>query len=484
MEPAVVFTFAAYFIVLLAVGLFFYKRSAAAEEYWLGGRAMGAWVTAFSAQASDMSGWLLMGLPGAVYLGGLQEAWIAAGLLAGTVLNWYLLAPRLRIFTQQTNALTLPSFLEQRFVDPSGLLRLVSAAIILLFFTLYAASGLVATSKLFESTFSISYPVSVLLGGSIIILYTFLGGFKAVCWTDLLQGALMIFAVVVVPLMAVWKTDTIDWTALFRCVPEEKSSGLFFFSVLSALSWGLGYFGQPHILARFMAVKSLRHLHQSAFIGSLWAAAALAGALAIGQIGAPMFPGLSGGEEEKIFIYLIRTICSPWLTGIMLSAILSAIMSTIDSQLLVSASALTEDLYRKTIQTGASEKTAILVSRLGVLGISATALLLALNPRDTILKIVAYAWGGLGAAFGPVLLAALFSRKTTWYSALAGMLAGTLTLILWKQLGLSHWLYELAPGFAANTAVLMTINSLFPQTDAAILQNFETAIRQVRQTGQ
>lgn len=483
MESAVVFTFAGYFIVLLAVGLFFYKRSAAAEEYWLGGRAMGAWVTAFSAQASDMSGWLLMGLPGAVYLGGLQEGWIAAGLLAGTIINWYLLAPRLRIFTQQTSALTLPSFLEKRFGDPSGMLRLVSAAIILFFFTLYAASGLVATGKLFESTFGISYPVSVLLGGSIIVLYTFLGGFKAVCWTDLLQGALMIFAVVIVPVMAVWKTDTIDWTALFRCVPAEKSSGLVLLSVISALSWGLGYFGQPHILARFMAVKSLRHLQQSAWIGSLWAAAALAGALAIGQIGAPMFPGLSGGEEEKVFIYLIRTVCPPWITGIMLSAILSAIMSTIDSQLLVSASALTEDLYRKSIQTGTSEKTALLVSRLGVLGISGIALLLALNPKDTILKIVAYAWGGFGAAFGPVLLAALFPRKTTWYAALAGMLAGTLTLVLWKQLGLSHWLYELAPGFAANAAVLMIINFFFPQTDAAILEDFEKTLQQTRQAG-
>ncbi len=445
---------------------------------------MGSWVTAFSAQASDMSGWLLMGLPGAVYLRRLQEGWIAAGLLAGTVINWYGLAPRLRIFTERTNSLTLPAFLEKRFRDPTGLLRLVSAAVILLFFTLYAASGLVAAGKLFESTFAIPYPAAVLLGGFIIIFYTFLGGFKAVCWTDLLQGALMIFAIAAVPLLAVWKNPSADWSVLLRRSPQDPSAAPAFLSVLSALSWGLGYFGQPHILTRFMAVRSLRHLSQSACIGSIWAAAALAGAVAVGQIGAAVFPELSGGHEEKIFILLIQNTCHPWLTGIMLSAILSAIMSTIDSQLLVSASALTEDVYRKTIQTGVSEKTALLVSRLCVLGISALALLLALNPKETILKIVAYAWGGLGAAFGPVLWAALYSRKTTWYSALAGMLAGTLTLVFWKYLGFGSRLYELAPGFAANTIVLMTINYLLPQTDTTILQELETTFRQTRQAGQ
>lgn len=478
MEPAVVFTFAAYFIILLAVGLFFYARSAAAEDYWLGGRTMGAWVTAFSAQASDMSGWLLMGLPGAVYAGGLGQGWIAVGLLAGTILNWFFVAPRLRMFTQQENTVTLPGFLEKRFQDPTGLVRLISAGIILLFFTLYAASGLVAAGKLFESAFSIPYSGSVLLGGLIIIFYTLLGGFKAVCWTDLLQGSLMLFALVVLPVFVVAKNPALNAAALFRQVPQEEPIAFAGLAILSTLSWGLGYFGQPHILTRFMAAKSLRHLHRSALIAIGWAAAALTGAVAAGQIGASLFPGLSGGEEEKVFLILIRNFCHPWLSGIMLSAILSAIMSTIDSQLLVSASSLTEDISRKIIRTGTSEKTALFIGRLGVLVISGIALWLALDPQDTILRIVAYAWGGLGAAFGPVILAALFSRKTTWYSALAGMLAGTLTLIVWKQAGFSEWLYEIAPGFAVNASVIRIVNAFSPQKNPAVLAHFEQILQQ------
>lgn len=478
MEAAVILTFIGYFIILLAIGFFFYKRSMDTEEYLLGGRGMGAWVTAFSAQASDMSGWLLMGLPGAVYLGGLKEGWIAIGLLIGTFLNWYLVAARLRIFTQHFHAITLPCFLERRFQDPTGLLRTVSAVIILIFFTLYAFSGLVAAGKLFESSFGISYRTAVFIGGGIIVLYTFLGGFKAVCWTDLLQGSLMILAIVAVPVIAL-RSNAAAFPPHWLHRSNESAFG--FAAVVSALSWGLGYFGQPHILVRFMAVQSLQRLRQSALIGVLWAAIALSGAIAIGQIGAFLFSGLSGGQEEKVFIYMIQQVCSPWMAGIMLSAILSAIMSTIDSQLLVSASALTEDFYHQVVQQNASEKQTLFISRLGVLGISTIALLLALNPKDTILRIVAYAWGGCGAAFGPLILAALFSRKTSWYSALAGMLAGTITLIVWKQLGFSRWLYELVPGFLANTTVLTCINLAAPQPHSSVTDEFECVVREMKQ---
>lgn len=480
----VVATFVLYFILLLGIGLYFYQRSEGIEGYLLGGRGMGAWVTAFSAQASDMSGWLLMGLPGAIYAGGIAQGWIAAGLFIGTCLNWQFAAPRLRIYTQRLEAITLPCFFEQRFRDPTGLLRTVSAIIILIFFTTYASSGLVATGKLFESTFGIHYRIAVIVGGSIIIFYTFLGGFKAVCWTDLLQGSLMIFAIVAVPVLGYFKnpsSQTAVWSHVFDrgIIPSNSSMPLL--AVGSAMSWGLGYFGQPHILVRFMSAQSIHKLRQSTSIAIVWAAVSLLGAVWIGLVGAGMFDNLSEGEEEKVFIFMIRAVCSPWLAGIMLAAILSAIMSTIDSQLLVSSSALTEDFYQKVIKRNASEKEVLFVGRLCVLIISLIALLLALNPKESILKIVAYSWGGFGASFGPVVLASLFSRKTTWYSALAGMISGTVTLIVWKQIGLSVYLYEIAPGFLVNCLVIFLLNRITPQKDQIIIEELSQVRRNTHQ---
>lgn len=484
MEIPVLLTFILYFLLLLGIGLYFYKGSKSIEEYLLGGRGMGAWVTAFSAQASDMSGWLLMGLPGAIYLAGISQAWIAVGLFIGTCLNWLFVAPRLRIYTKRVEAITLPCFFQQRFRDPTGLLRTVSAVIILIFFTTYSSSGLVATGKLFESTFGISYRLSVIVGGSIIIFYTFLGGFKAVCWTDLLQGSLMIIAIVAVPSWGYLKNFSLQTNVLSHIfdrgfIPSGSSMPLL--AVGSAMAWGLGYFGQPHILVRFMSAKSLSILHRSTSIAIIWVAISLVGAVWIGLIGIVMFDNLSGGEEEKVFIYMIQAVCSPWIAGIMLAAILSAIMSTIDSQLLVSSSALAEDFYQKVIKRTASEKEVLLVGRLCVLIISLIALLLALNPVDTILKIVAYAWGGLGAAFGPAILASLFSRTTTWYSALFGMIAGTIVLIVWKQFGLDAALYEIVPGFAANTLILFLFNWFSPQKDQKIITEFNQVRRQLHQ---
>ncbi len=477
-------TFIAYFIVLLGIGFYFYQRSANIEDYLLGGRGMGSWVTALSAQASDMSGWLLMGLPGAIYLGGMGNTWIAIGLFIGTVLNWKLVSARLRVYTQKTNAITLPCFFESRFGDPTGLLRVVSAIIILIFFTIYASSGLVATGKLFQSTFGVKYETAVIVGGGIIIAYTFLGGFLAVCWTDLFQGTLMLLALVVVPAVACMKiggTQAIREAMELKNIsssllPQKGTAGAL--AIVSAMAWGLGYFGQPHILARFMSVKSVNKLAESMTIAIVWVVLSLSGAVVIGFVGIGMFDNLA--DEEKVFIFMISKVMHPWLAGIMLAAILSAIMSTIDSQLLVSSSALTEDFYQKAIRKNAAERETVLVGRICVIIISMMSLILALRPSDTILNIVAYAWGGLGAAFGPLVLFALFSRKTTWQSALAGMVTGTVVLVLWKQVGLSGTMYEIVPGFITNCLTIFLVNLFIGQKDQSVLKEFDDVINEIR----
>jgi len=458
MSTPTLITFIAYFIILLAIGFCFYRRSAGIEDYLLGGRGMGSWVTALSAQASDMSGWLLMGLPGAIYLAGIGKVWIAVGLFIGTVLNWMLVSARLRVYTQKTNAITLPCFFEARFKDPTGLLRIVSAIIILIFFAIYASSGLVATGKLFESTFDVEYHTAVIIGGLIIVAYTFLGGFMAVCWTDLLQGALMVLAIVIVPVLTYHRAGGIDAISEAMAIknispgllPEARTLPMALCMIVSSMAWGLGYFGQPHILVRFMSIKSVDKLAKSMTIAIVWVLLSLSGAVLVGFIGIAMYDNLSGGQEEKVFIYMIRDLFNPWFGGILLAAIFSAIMSTIDSQLLVSSSALSEDFYCKAIKKQASQKEIVMVGRVCVIIISVIALIMAMDRDNTILGIVSYAWGGFGAAFGPLVLFALFSRKTSWQSALAGMVTGTVVLVLWKQVGLGDTMYEIIPGFAAN----------------------------------
>ncbi len=482
-------TFIAYFIVLLAIGLCFYRRSASIEDYLLGGRGMGSWVTALSAQASDMSGWLLMGLPGAIYLAGAGEIWIAIGLFIGTVLNWKLVATRLRVYTHKTNAITLPCFLEARFRDPTGLLRIISVVITLVFFAIYASSGLVASGLLFESSFGVSFHKAVIIGGLIIVAYTFLGGFLAVCWTDLLQGTLMVAAIVVVPAMgyrAVGGAAAIEKAIELKRVstslmPQGESVPAAVCMILSTMAWGLGYFGQPHILVRFMSIESPGKLRKSMAIAVVWVFVSLAGAVAVGLVGIAMFDNLKDGEHEKVFIYMIDKLFNPWVGGILLAAILSAIMSTIDSQLLVSSSALSQDVYLKTIRKGASERKVIWVGRGCVIATFLAALAIALICDSTVLGIVAFAWAGLGAAFGPLVLFALFSRKTTWQSALAGMLTGTAVLVLWKLAGLGEKLmYEIAPGFAANCLTIFLVNSLIGQKDEAVLQEFDEVVNKIK----
>lgn len=487
MSTPTLITFIAYFIALLGIGLCFYRKSASIEDYLLGGRRMGSWVTALSAQARDMSGWLLMGLPGAIYLAGMGQVWIAIGLFIGTALNWMLVSARLRVYTQKTNAITLPCFFEARFRDPTGLLRIVSAIIILVFFAIYASAGLAATGKLFESTFNVSYHLAVIVGGLIVIAYTFLGGFMAVCWTDLLQGVLMVFAITVVPVLTYNTAGGIEGIGeamqlkniSASLMPNAERWPIAFCMVVSSMAWGLGYFGQPHILVRFMSIKSAGELGKSMSIAIVWVFLSLCGAVIVGFLSIPLFENLSGGEEEKVFIYMIRDLFNPWFGGILLAAIFSAIMSTIDSQLLVSSSALSEDFYRRTVRPQASQKEIVLVGRGSVVLISIVALLMALDRDNTILDIVSYAWGGFGAAFGPLVLFALFSRKTSWQSALAGMVTGTVVLVLWKQMGLSDTMYEIVPGFAANCLTILMVNFAIGQKDERVLQEFDDVMNEI-----
>lgn len=489
MSTEIAITFVVYLMFLLAVGFYFYRRSATIEDYLLGGRSMGAWVTALSAQASDMSGWLLMGLPGALYAGGVIEAWIAIGLFMGTVLNWLLVAGRLRVYTEKTSTITLPCFFEERFKDPTGLLRIVSAIIILIFFTIYASSGLVAAGKLFESIFAINYRLSVLIGGVIIVGYTFMGGFPAVCWTDLFQGLLMLLALIAVPIAACRAVGGMD--EVRRAMElKEVATNLFghkqaypALAIVSAAAWGLGYFGQPHILVRFMSARSLVKLREGTIIAAVWVFLSLGGAVLAGLVGIGMFEHLDKAEQDKVFIYMIGRVFHPWIAGVMLAAILSAIMSTIDSQLLVSSSALTEDFYQKVIRKDAPKGRLILVGRLCVIAISLVAMVLALNPNRTIMEIVSYAWGGFGASFGPLVLFALFSRKTSWQAALGGMVVGAVVLVVWRQAGWSDYMYELVPGFAANCCTIIIVNRFLPQQDSIAVEVFEQVQSAVRPEG-
>lgn len=482
-------TFIVYLVFLLAVGIFFYYRTKNIEDYLLGGRKMGPWVTALSAQASDMSGWLLMGLPGAVYVSGLSESWIAIGLFLGTVANWLVTAPRLRVYTAKTNSLTLSSFFAERFADPSGLLQIISAIVTLLFFTIYAASGLMAAGKLFNTMFDIDYFVAVSVGAFVIVFYTFMGGFLAVCWTDLIQGSLMFFTILIAPLVAVFKQTNFS-SLSSALVSKDISSSLFFSgsgewlgltAIVSAAAWGLGYFGQPHILARFMSISSLKELKKSIAIATVWVGISLSGAVLIGVVGVAMFPDVAsiGGDSEKVFIHMIQNTFSPWVAGILLAAILSAIMSTIDSQLLVSSSTLTEDFYKKTLKRDATEKELMWVGRISVFLIAIIAFVIAMRKDNSVLSLVSYAWGGFGAAFGPVVFMALYSRKTTWRAALGGMVVGTLTMILWKLSGLGSVMYEILPGIVANFATMFIINYFFQEDSSEVLNVFDEVQKEV-----
>ncbi|MET0107814.1 MAG: sodium/proline symporter PutP [Candidatus Thiodiazotropha sp.] len=463
-------SFFCYLLTLLIIGVVAWRRTRNLSDFVLGGRSLGSWVTALSASASDMSGWLLLGLPGYAYLAGLESFWLALGLLIGTWLNWRLVAARLRIASEAAgNALTLPEYLSNRFNDASGLIRISSSFFILLFFLFYTSSGLVAGGKLFEAVFGLPYLWAVASGALIIILYTAFGGFLAVSWTDLFQGLLMLLALVTIPLYVLVEIgglegflSTVEGSNAELLNPLTDSNGepLGVIAIVSLMAWGLGYFGQPHILARFKAIKQSGFVPKAQRIAVSWVFIALTAATLSGLVGIPIFE-TPLKDAEKVFIRLVDLLFHPLVAGVCLAAILAAIMSTADSQLLVSSSTFTGDLYRLLLRKRASEAELVVVGRLAVLSIALIAFLLALDRESRVLDLVSYAWAGFGAAFGPTVLLSLYWKGMNRWGALAGILSGGLTVVLWKPLqGGLFDLYEIVPGFLISLAMIVLVSRL------------------------
>ncbi len=454
----IVATFVAYLIAVIVIGIIAWRRTSSLRDYILGGRSLGKWVTALSAQASDMSGWLLLGLPGYAYLAGLESIWLLLGLLVGTYLNWKFVAERLRHATERYgDALTLPDYLESRFDDHSRLLRLVSGIFILVFFTFYTSSGLVAGGKLFESVFGLPYLWAVTAGGATVVLYTFFGGFLAVSWTDFLQGSLMFLALLAVTAMGLDGTGGLSGLGislqdsnpnLLDPFTTVSGSPLGWIAIVSLLGWGLGYCGQPHILARFMAIRKPQDIGAARLIAMVWVCIALVAATLVGLVGIGLVSEpLQGAASETVFMVLARLLFHPVVAGICLAGILAAVMSTADSQLLVASSAVSEDFYKGLWRPNAGQGELLWVGRLAVVGISLVAFYLARDPDSKVLDLVAYAWAGFGAAFGPAIVLSLYWDAMTRNGALAGIISGGLTVIVWKQLsGGLFELYEIVPG--------------------------------------
>ncbi|MEX2961491.1 sodium/proline symporter PutP [Microbulbifer sp. TYP-18] len=471
-------TFVAYLGLILVIGVYAYLRTKNASDYFLGGRTLPPAVAALSAGASDMSGWLLLGLPGAAYMSGLSSGWIAVGLFAGIVLSWTTMARRLRVYTYELDdALTVPAYLHRRFNMGHPYLRTVCAFFILLFFLFYVASGLIAGGKLFETVFGWDYRWAVIAGAAAVISYTLFGGFLAVSWTDVFQGLLMSLALVAVPLVVIVDEGGMakSWGLLHQQVPElmhwlrdSNGQALGLVAILSALAWGLGYFGQPHILARFQAVRSPDDVPVAASVAAIWSLVGFFGAICVGLFGhLELQQTLPDGE--RVFMALVEVLFHPLVAGVLLAAILSAIMSTADSQLLVSSAALAEDIYHVWFGRQTSPADMVKVGRWAVVGLALVAVWVALDPGSRVLDVVSYAWAGLGAAFGPAVLISLFWSRMTGSGAIAGVVVGGVTVVVWRQLsGGIFDIYELLPAFvfSATAIVLVSIVTNCP-TDVA-----------------
>ncbi len=481
--------FVAYLVLIFALGVVAYRRTRNLGDYILGGRSLGPLVTALSVGASDMSGWLLLGLPGAIYLSGIREVWIGVGLVIGAWLNWLLVARPLRVYSQQANnSLTLPDFFANRFRANGNLLRVASALVILLFFTFYVAAGLVAGAILFESSFGLDYHLALIVGGCIIVAYTLAGGFLAVAWTDAIQALLMLAALLLAPLMVIHAAGGVGAVGeqMLAVNPQSTSlfAGLSALGLVSLLAWGLGYVGQPHILARFMAAEDPERLHSARRTAMSWMVLVLIGSVCTGLAGMAWFAGDPLENPETVFIALSQALFNPWLAGVITAAILSAIMSTIDSQLLVSSSVVSKDLYRTFFRTGASDRELVLVSRIAVLAIALAAMVIAADRDSLVLELVSYAWAGFGAAFGPVVLFALFWRRTTALAALAGMVTGAATVVLWSNLdGGIFDLYEIVPGFALGSLAILAVAAWRPEREEFVLNSFDRAWRSLAGSG-
>ena len=503
---AVLIAFAVYLLIMIVIGIIYMKRTNNSEDYFLGGRGLGGWVAALSAQASDMSGWLLMGLPGAIYAMGTGQAWIAIGLFLGTVFNWVCISSRLRRYTiKANNSLTLPTYFENRFRDDKKILLLISSIVIVIFFLVYTASALAAGGKLFNSVFGLDYHIALAIGAGVILLYTFMGGFMAVCVTDFVQGTLMLVGLMIVPIAAFFILGGED--GVTQVINESGVTGgassylnLFtngerpytFVEIFSQLAWGLGYCGMPHILTRFMAIKNQKELRKSRVIAIIWVMISLGCACMLGIVGrAFLFPTILGTEgtasTENVFIEMIikmftETYSLPFIGGLFLCGILAAIMSTADSQLLVTASAVSKDLYKDVLRPETDEKKVLAVSRWTVAIVAIVAFIIAWNPDNSIMGLVSNAWAGLGAAFGPTVLMSLFWRRANLTGAVAGIVSGGLTVIIWdyiplvggQTLGVATGLYSLAVGFVVSCLCIVIFSLATKAPAQEILDEFDS----------
>ena len=500
--------FVVYMIVMIVIGFVYSKSTKNNEDYFLGGRNLGGWTAALSAQASDMSGWLLMGLPGSVYLAGTGEVWIAVGLLIGTILNWFIVSSRLRKYTIKAgNSLTIPSFFQNRYHDKKGVVKIVSAIIIAIFFAVYTASAFSSGAKLFatlfgnETNFNSVYLTGLIIAALVILVYTFMGGFKAVCTTDFIQGMLMIIAILSVPIIAyailTFNTSFSDaLTAkgvqnpgnFLNFLKNDDGTNVSAVSIISNLGWGLGYFGMPHILVRFMAIRNEHEVKKSRTIAITWVVISLAASCFIGLVARGFLASqLDATQSETAFIRLIQQLFTNngvliFIGGVFLCGILAAIMSTADSQLLVTASAVSEDMYKGVIKKNATEKSALFVGKIAVIVVAVIAFFIALDPNSSIMGLVSDAWAGFGSAFGPVILLALFWKRSNLAGAVSGMAVGALTVIVWDYLPIINGdtlykatgLYSLVLGFAFALIVNVIVSLVTKKPSKEITDEFES----------
>lgn len=473
-----------YFLIIFIICYYANKRTQDLSDYVLGHRSLSPPIVALGAGASDMSGWLLLALPGAVFIHGLNQIWMPVGLLIGAYLNWRLVSPRLRAYTEvANNALTIPAYFDNRFHDKTRILRIVTAGAVLIFFTVYVAAGFVSGALLFESAFNLSYHNALWISAVFVIAYTAFGGFLAISWIDFFQGSLMFFALIITPLYALhhmggWHV-TLHKLLPFGTTYFQPFHHISMVAFLSLVGWGLGYFGQPHILVRFMAIRSVKGLLSARRICMTWMFISLLGAIMTGIVGHAYFNhGLLRPEGD--FIQLSEQLFVPWIAGILLAALLSAIMSTSSAQLLISSSALVEDVYHRFLRRNkASQAELVLMSRITVAIIALISLVLAYNPKSTILGLVQYAWGGLGSAFGPVIIISLFWRRITRLGAITGIVVGAMTAIIWKSV-LSHYggifaMYEVIPGFIVASMAIVVVSLLDKEPSQQIQNEFEKA---------
>ena len=482
-DLTIINTFVLYIGIMMAIGVYYYRRTRNMSDYFLGNRKLGAWVTSLSAEASDMSGWMLMGVPGFAYLAGLNAGWIAVGIAIGTWANWHFVAARLRKYTELAdNALTLPEFLQNRYHDTTNLLRIVPAVFILIFFVIYTASGFVSAGRLFETVFGIPYEYAIFIGAGSVIFYTLVGGFLAVARTDFIQGIMMFFAILVVPICGTMASGGFEralaeiasvQASMLQPLTKPDGSTLGAIELISLLAWGIGYFGQPHILVRFMAIRTSGEIRQATHIAMTWVILSLAAAVAVGMVGRVyLTEPLTGTASETVFLVMTNELFPPIAAGLILSAVLAAIMSTASSQLLVAASAFAQDFYRTLIHKDAEQSELVWISRASVLVIASLAVFLGFNPNSFILDMVSYAWAGFGAAFGPAILTSLFWKRTTRDGVIAGIIVGGVTVLVWKQFAL-FGLYEIVPGFLLSLLAIYGISLLGEPPAQDIQETFD-----------